>query len=131
MRNDEGGSCEQLAKELLELLAVIPQEDRKAIDNFNPVSAETDRIHHQEEQMYENIEPRFTGWCWRQWREPAENETGSGGDRSVSLYLTTETPAKKTQWQGTCRGKGGKLATVLASTDMLHTNARVPRGQES
>ena len=54
MRSDVEGSYEELEKELLEYLAMIDQQNRKAIGNLNPVADSTDH-NDQEEPIYEYI----------------------------------------------------------------------------
>ena len=65
MRSDVEGSYEELEKELLEELATIDQQNRKAIGNFNSVADSADHKD-QEEPIYEYTEPwwddSYQGW---------------------------------------------------------------------
>ena len=66
MGSDDEGSYEELLKELLEYLAMIDQQNRKAIGIFNSVADNADHIKHQEEPIHEYAEPwwddSYQGW---------------------------------------------------------------------
>ena len=55
MRSDVEGSYEELEKELLEYLAMLDQQNRKAIGNINSVADSADHKD-QEEPIYEYTE---------------------------------------------------------------------------
>ena len=59
-RGDVEGSYDELEKELLEYLAMIDQQNRKATGNLNSV-ADTADHNDQEEPVYEYTEPRWDG----------------------------------------------------------------------
>ena len=65
MRSDVEGSYEELEKDLLHYLAMIDQQNRKAIGNLNSVAGSADH-NDQEEPIYEYIEPwwddSYQGW---------------------------------------------------------------------
>ena len=62
MRSDAEGSYEELEKGLLEYVAMLDQQNRKAIGNLNSVADSADH-NDQEEPIYEYTEPWWDNSC--------------------------------------------------------------------
>ena len=82
MRSDVEGSYEELAKELLEYLAMIDQQNRKAFGNLNSV-ADTADHNDQQEPIYEFSEPwwhdSYQGWLYAVSEANPQKKGNTGG----------------------------------------------------
>ena len=103
MRSDVEGSYEELEKELLEYLAMIDQQNRKAIENLNSVADSADH-NDQEEPIYEYTEPwwddSYQGWLC------AVSEANPQKKRKVQEETEEATSDDVSPCKGKSKGKG-------------------------
>ena len=60
-RSDDGGSYEELEKELLKYLAMIDQQNRKAIGNLNSVADKADDMNHIKRSLLHTLTQSLGG----------------------------------------------------------------------
>ena len=143
MRSDVEGSYEELEKELLEYLAMIDQQNRKAIGKLNSVADSADH-NDQEEPIYEYTEPwwddsakglcavseanpqkkKSTGGNWESKAKGKGKEKGKCKGRTCHKcgeqgHLARECPALKVKE----KGKNGSRRNSGRSTTLLHPEA--------
>ena len=120
MRSDVEGSYEELEKELLENLAMIDQQNRKAIGNLNSVA-----------DSAAWWDDSYQGWLCavseanpqKKRKAPEETEEATSDDVSPSKG--------KSEGKGKEKGKGkGGLATIAVTKDTLHESVQLQKGKE-
>ena len=136
MRSDVEGSYEELEKELLEYLATIDQQNRKAIGNLNSVADSADH-NDQGEPIYEYTEPgwddSYQGWLCAvseanpQKKRKVQEET----EEATSDDVSPSKGKSKGKGKGKEQGKGiGGLATIAVNMDTLHESVKLQKGKE-
>ena len=134
MRSDVEGSYEELEKELLEYLAMIDQQNRKAIGNFNSVEDSADH-NDQEEPIFEYTEPcwddSYQGWlCAVSEANPQKREKYRIKLRRPHLTMSAlakERVRARARAKRKSKERRG-LATIAVSKDTLHESIHLLKG---
>ena len=137
MRSDVEGSYEELEKELLEYLAMIDQQNRKAIGNLNSVADSTDH-NDQEEPIFTSTQSlggmtRTKGGCAlsvkriRRKREKYRKKLRR--PHLTMSALAKERARARARAKKKAKARGG-LATIAVNKDTLHESVQLLKGKE-